>query len=364
VILVDQPVQKIHEYVDIEIEQYEGNGEELNIHAIINRFIRPFDLPNAPLLRTGIINLPGNRILLMVDMHHIIMDGISAEILAADFISLYNEEELTPLRLQYKDFSEWKLHGKVREAIDKQGTYWLKEFAGEIPVLNLPWDYKRGSSKSFSGDKFGFKLPRETVKPLRMLASKEGCTMFMLILAIYNILLAKICDSEDIIIGTLLSGRNHEDLKKVIGLFVNTLPLRNFPKRDISFVEFLKSVKKRTLEAYENQDYQFLDLVDKLQLERDITRNPLFDVMFFFENEDEKLLEMHKNTDTKLKLKQYNYTNNLISKLDLTLTGREVGEDLFFTFEYSTKLFEKATIERFFRYFLEIPGYVIKKKKN
>jgi non-ribosomal peptide synthetase component F len=170
----------------------------------------------------------------------------------------------------------------------------------------------------------------------------------MVLLSIYYILLSKISGREDIVTGTPTAGRLHADLEPVIGMFVNTLPLRNYPEGGKSFREFLQEVKTRTLEAFDNQDYQLEELIKKLGVSRDMSRSPLFDVMFSMQN-----LEMGGGEFRELKLTTFEQKNKT-SKFDLILIGVEVQDKLVFSLEYSTKLFKKGTAERFTGYYKEI----------
>ena len=173
----------------------------------------------------------------------------------------------------------------------------------------------------------------------------------MVLLAIFNVMLARISGQEDIVVGTGIEGRRHEDLRDIIGMFINTLPIRNFPQGEKTFIEFLREVKKTTLRAFDNQEYQFEDLVEKVAPDRDATRNPLFDVSFQLQNIELPTLEI-----TGMKLMPYNNVKR-ISKFDLTLWAFETGEILNFAIEYSTKLFKEETIEWFARHFKDILSF-------
>ncbi|MCP5050981.1 MAG: polyketide synthase, partial [bacterium] len=164
---------------------------------------------------------------------------------------------LPGLRFQYKDYSEWLNRESMKQALKKQEEYWLKEYEGEVPVLNLPIDYSRPSVWSFEGNATGFELGEEETGALNKLARSEGVSLFIVLLAIYNIFLAKISGQEDIVVGIVTAGRNHPHMERIIGLFVNTLALRNYPAGEMGFKAFLHQVKGRTLKSLENQDYPF-----------------------------------------------------------------------------------------------------------
>ncbi len=352
-IVNDTPVQVVHNEVEFEIDKsfaelFQKRLPEGPPEAIIKSFIHPFDLACAPLLRVGLVKNTDGSYLLLVDMHHIISDGVSSEILVKEYQSLYNEEELPPLRLQYKDFSEWQNGEREKGRFQRQEEFWLKEFAGEIPVLGLPTDYPRPLIQSFEGNSLNFEISAEGTRYLNAVALQGGATLFMVLVAVFNILLAKLSGQEEIIIGTPIAGRRHEDLEKIIGMFVNTLALRNYPAGDRTFREFLQNIKEKLLMVFENQEYPFEELVDKLEVKRDTGRNPLFDVMFVLQN-------MNTVNMPSTDVGGETYANmSRAAKFDLTFNAVELGGKLFFSIQYCTKLFKQETIERFSRCFKKI----------
>ncbi|MCK4764999.1 MAG: non-ribosomal peptide synthase/polyketide synthase, partial [Candidatus Aminicenantes bacterium] len=350
-LIAGEPVQAIHSpaEIDFEIAYLEGAAPEAH------DFIRPFDLSQAPLLRVGLIKEGEANHILQLDMHHIISDGISAGLFVQDFMSLYNGEELPLLKIQYKDFSEWQNKRKDSEILQKQEAYWLEEFAAEIPVLNLPTDFPRPVVQSFAGKSLTFEMGREETEKLKTLALATGSTLYMVLLSLYNILLSKLSGQEDIVVGSPVSGRTHGDLEQVIGIFINTLALRNYPAGEKSYREFLEELGKRTLAAFDNQEYQFEDLVEKAAVERDAGRNPLFDVLFVLQNMAAAAVEIPG-----LKLTPYEYEKTT-SKFDLTFNVVELAaaeRGLHFTVTYCSDLFKAGTIKRFIGYFRAITAAV------
>jgi acyl carrier protein len=344
-----KPFQVVHEGVEFEIEYY---CTKRGVNEIIRDFIRPFDLAGAPLMRVGLMRIDNLEHMLMVDMHHIITDGRSMGILIREFMKLYSfpdaDEELPPLPVQYKDFSEW-LHSEPQGKLTReQEAYWLREFEGEIPVLDLLTDYPRGRERNIAGSVVYFKLGEKETRDLRQLAKEEDVTMYMLLLAIYNVFLSRLSSQEEIIVGTPAAGRRHADLGPLIGMFVNTLALRNYPGENKTFREFLQEIKERTLAAFENQDYPFEDLAEKVADNRDASRNPLFDVMFTMQNLGLPELEIPG-----VRLKPYGYETPA-AKFDLVLTGIETGDHMDFRFEYDTSLFKEEIIIDFANYYNEI----------
>jgi amino acid adenylation domain-containing protein len=353
------PVQVVHDYVSFNVEYYDQEDEKKNTRSeerIVKDFIRSFDLIGAPLLRVGIIKQTEGNSILMVDMHHIISDGTSIGIFIKEIMALYHGKQLPELRIQYKDFAEWEQRLVKSGEMEKQQVYWLRVFEEPAPVLNLPIDYLRPSIQSFEGTSLSFSLSTGETETLKRIAGEENASLYMILLAIFNIFLSKLSGQEDIIVGTPIAGRRHSDLENVIGMFVNTLAMRNYPNAEKTFIEFLKSVRERTLEAFENQDYQFEDLVEKVVLTRDTSRNPLFDVLFALQNVEISTVEIPG-----LKIKPYRQESKT-SKFDLSLFAVEAGSQLVFAFEYNTKLFKKETIERLMEDFLQIISVLIEDK--
>ena len=311
-----------------------------NIEETIKAFIRPFDLSKAPFLRVGLIKTSETRYYLLFDMHHIISDGVSMSILTKEFMSLYDGQKLAEQRIQYKDFSEWQNEYLKSAAMKEQEKYWLEQFSGEIPLLNMPLDYMRPPIQSFAGGRVEFKLNQEMTKELNNLARISGATLYMILLSAINIVLSKYTGQADIIVGSPISGRGHADLADIIGMFINTLAMRNYPESGKTYAEFLKEVKETALKAYENQNYQFEELVEKMELQRDMSRSPLFDVMFVLQNMEIRKLEIEG-----LKLTEYN-TDQTQAKFDLTFIAIESDGEILFKIEYATSLFKRETIER------------------
>ncbi len=346
----DEPVQRIHDPGDIEFNfEYYGAGKRQEaIDNIIESFIRPFDPGKAPLIRAGLIRTGVESHILMIDIHHIVFDGTSMMIILREFAALYALEKLPPLPIQYKDFSEWLNSEKKRTSIKAQEVYWLRQFAGEIPVLEIPCDYSRPAVQSFAGNSLDFSLSSKETEVLQELAGKEGATMYMLLLSVLNLLLAKLSGQEDIVVGTGIAGRNHVEVQDTVGIFVNTLAMRNYPRSEKRFSDFLHEVKERTLQAFSNREYQFEDLIDQVDITRDVSRNPLFDVMFVFQNMEFTGIEIPG-----LQITPYKYERHT-TIFDLNVQAYEANGELKFVIDYCTELFKEKTIRRFIYYFKRI----------
>ncbi len=343
----DEVMQRIETKAFFSMEyKEESNGE--NIEKIVKSFVRPFDLENGNLFRVMLLKVKEKKHILLLDVHHIISDGISMKILMEEVVAFYENEEVKPLRIQYKDYALWQNAMTKKPSFQKQEKYWLEIFKGEIPVLNITTDYKRPKIQSFEGDSIQFEIKKEWAEKLKKLGKENDATLYMVLLTIYNLLLAEYSGQEDIIVGSPIAGRDHPDLENVMGMFVNTLAMRNYPKKDKSFIKLLKEVKENALKAYENQDYQFEVLVEKLNIKRDMSRNPLFDTLFSLENIEGKEINI-KGLSFKPCSREMN-----IAKFDLTLEAQEKEETILFHFEYATKLFKKETIERLKNHFINI----------
>nr|WP_278046393.1 condensation domain-containing protein [Clostridium beijerinckii] len=341
----DKIVQRLDNSYEFKLED---TKETEDIETSINKFIRAFKLDKAPLFRVELVENKGKSYL-FIDMHHIISDGVSMSILVKEITELYNGEMLKPLRLQYKDFAAWQNNFLKSEEMKIQEEYWINTFSDEIPILNMPNDYERPVIQSFEGDSVSFEVDEKITESLRKLARETGSTMHMVLLSAFNILLSKYSGQEDIVIGTPIAGRTHADLQGIMGIFVNTLALRNKPEGNKKYLDFLKEVKENALNAYENQSYQFEELVEKLDIRRDTSKNPLFDVMF-------DLSDTVTEEDIKLDgvlLKQYK-KKNIISKFDLTLNALEKEKTLEFNLEYCTKIFKKETVERISNHYIKV----------
>nr|WP_314464359.1 non-ribosomal peptide synthetase [uncultured Clostridium sp.] len=341
-----KPLQNIAEESLVNIKYEKLTGYELK--DVLENFIQPFSLNQGPLLRVQILEETLKKYIVMFDMHHIITDGVSLEILTEEFIALYRGNVLENRAIQYKDYSEWQANLHKSGEMKKQEEYWLSIFKNEIPVLNMETDFKRPAIQSYEGASMNFKLGEHLTKELNSFAQKTESTMYMLLLSAVNILLSKYSGQEDILIGCPVAGRSHHDLDGAVGLFVNTLVMRNYPSGNKNYLDFLKEVKENALKAYENQDYQFEELVEKLKLRRDISRNPMFDVMFSIDN-----ISKTDRKFTDVTVKQYE-SERTISKFDLTFSAVELKHDILIDIEYATKLFRPETILRSKRHFMKI----------
>ncbi len=345
--------QKVSDDFDFQITLSKLSEHKTN--EFVDSFITPFDLRDEkePLLRVGLLEKSPTEHLLIMDSHHIVMDGASRFIIREEFNKLMNEESIEPLKLQYKDYAEWQNSEEQKALADKEKSFWLKEFSGEVEPLELPIDFTRPVQRNNEGDVIRFEIGQEETKKLKSIAAADGTTIYTVLVAVINVLLSKLSNQEDVVIGTPVAGRQHADLENLIGMFVNTLCLRNYPEGQKTFKEFLSEVKGKTLDCLQHQSYPFEELVTELKIARDTSRNPLFDVMFVYQNYEEA---KNETEGLVFKPEQFNHTS---SRFDMTLLAVDDADQLFLRLIFSTELFNKETVQRFVSYLKNIVTSII-----
>jgi amino acid adenylation domain-containing protein/non-ribosomal peptide synthase protein (TIGR01720 family) len=310
-----------------------------------------FDLSQAPLLRSTLLQLADNDFVLLLTMHHIISDGWSIGILIQEIVQLYTAftqgqcSPLATLPIQYGDFAAWQRQWLQGEVLESQLAYWKQQLTGELPTLELPSDRPRPAVQSFQGATRSLQLPLDLSTALKTFSQEQGTTLFITLLTAFKTLLHRYTQQEDILVGSPISNRNRAELEGLIGCFVNTLVFRTNLSGNSSFQTVLKRVREVALCAYAHQDVPFEKLVDELQPERDLSHNPLFQVMFVLQNAPMPDLELPDLTVSTLDI------DSKTSTFDLTLTVIETPIGLSCSCEYNTDLFETATINRMLRQF-------------
>ncbi len=319
---------------------------------------RPFDLMQGPLFRAIWLQLTPNDQLLFTTMHHIISDGWSVGILAQELRVLYQafsrgaSAPLQELPIQYADFALWQqqwLQGDVWEA---QMGYWRQQLAG-LPSLSLPTDYPRPAVPTYRGESELFVLPETLAKALQQLSNEEGVTLFMFLLAAFQLLLARYTGQEDIAVGSPIANRNHYQTEKLMGLFVNTLVLRTDLSGNPTFRELLARVREVTLSAYDHQELPFEKLVEELRPERVLNRNPLFQVLFIFNK------AVAENSSSTIFDARPVKMENGLAEFDLTLSVVDTKDGLIGSLEYTIDLFNAETIERMVGHFQELLASIV-----
>ena len=337
-------VQRVHDQVEVDFEYVDFRGQKQEkIEHLMAEFVKPFALEKASQLRAKLINMEAYHLLLF-DMHHIINDGMSMTILINEFQALYNGENLEPLTHQFKDYSEWM----KKKDLSQQKAYWLGEFSDEIPVLDLPLDYVRPKIQSYKGAIIGSETGKELGGKIKELARQTGTTEYMVFLASTMVLLGMYANQEDVVIGSPISGRTHQDTEKMLGMFVNTLAMRGRPEKEKSFKRLLTEVKASSLKAFEFQEYPFEELVENVNIKRDLSRSPLFDVMLTLQNNEEAEFKMDEV------LSEHTGGTSTVAKFDLTFSIREIEGSFEIALEYCSALFKKETVELMLEHFIEL----------
>ncbi|MGK3964938.1 amino acid adenylation domain-containing protein [Sorangium sp. So ce118] len=306
---------------------------------------RPFDLEEGPLLRASLFRLAPDEHALLITLHHIASDGWSLGVLARELTAAYEalarEEEppLRPLPVQYADYAVWQRQELTPEVLQAEREIWRQRLDGAPPIA-LPTDRPRPAARSSRGRTHRFALPRDLAAALRRRSQELGATLFMTLLAAFEALLHRHSGQEDFCVGTPVAGRGRTELEPLIGLFVNTLVLRARLDGDPTFEELVGRVKADALEAYAHQDLPFELVVDALAVERDLSRNPLFQVMFALQNVPPPALALPgvEVSPVELDMEQ--------ARFDLTLFLTESGEAIDGAIEFDLDLFDPATIAR------------------
>jgi bacitracin synthase 3 len=334
-------VQRIR--ADIKVDFKYIQESEKTETELLGEFVKPFDLEMAPLLRVLLVQ-KGDKYLFCLDIHHIISDGMSIGNFMRELSDLYNNELSNHDIRQYKDYSEWMK--KVN--LEEQKKYWIRTFTDEIPVLDIPTDYIRSKKQSFLGSMVGVILNVELSEKIKRMAKTAGATEYMVFLSAAMILLSKYSHQEDIIIGSPVSARTHKDTEKMLGMFVNTLAMRGKPQNNIRYKDFLNEIKDICLKAYENQEYPFEELIEEINLIRDLSRNPLFDVMLALQNNEQPRCFFGEVEA------EYINQNTSVAKFDLTFNICEENHSFEVMLEYCTELFTEETIKRMLSHYTEI----------
>lgn len=338
-------------------------GEEDALTTLIKTHIsQPFDLASGPLLRANLYKTGEHSWVFSYVMHHIISDGWSMEVLTKELMKLYNAyvaghpDPLSPLAVHYKDYAVWQLASMEKESAQQHKAYWLKQFEGELPILDLPSDKLRPAVRTYNGAVEKTHISPELTKGLNALCNATGSTLFMALLAAVKTLLYQYSGQEDIIIGSPVAGREHSDLENQIGCYVNTLALRTQFSGKNSYLQLLSLVKQVTLAAYEHQDYAFDEIVDALQLKRDTSRSPLFDVLLILQQRIDDITI--NNGFSGLKIQSFSNTQQH-SKFDLQFAFAEHDGGLEFRLIYNTDIYRAATIRQLVRHFNQLLEAII-----
>ncbi|MCW5317886.1 amino acid adenylation domain-containing protein [Nostoc sp. KVJ3] len=316
--------------------------------------IEPFNLESEALIRATLLVLSHTQQWLLVCMHHVVSDGWSIGVFVEELTTLYNAysqgqlSPLLPLPIQYADFALWQRQWLQGEVLKSQLSYWKQQLANAPTFLPLPTDRPRPAVQTFNGAYLEFALSSELTQQLVQLSQKQGVTLFMTLLAVYNTLLYRYTGQEDILVGTPIANRDRSEIEGLIGFFVNTLVMRTEILGDRSLNELLPRIREMALSAYAHQDLPFEMLVEALQPERDLSHTPLFQVMFVLNNASTSEVELTGLSVSELPIE------SAIAKFDLTLSMENTSTGLVGGWDYNTDLFDSSTIERMTRHFVTL----------
>jgi amino acid adenylation domain-containing protein len=332
-------VQIIAEHAPFHLNRMSLPIEQLS--EIADNLSHTFIVEQAPLLRADWIDWSDGRTMLYIQLHHLIADGMSLGLLVRDLNALLMDDPLEPLRLQYKDYSEWLLTGSAEQGgqAAQAEAHWLRRFEGFSSRSDLPIDYTRPAMRQFAGDTIAIQWNQDLVADMQSLAIKCDATVHLTLLAAYYVLLAQTTGENDWTVGSLHSGRSHPDAAEMVGMFVHTLAHRQIVPQDMPFNKFVGQVKRNVMDDYTFSDYPFETLVRKLGI-RDTSRNPLFDTMFVLQN-----LEIPLLTSGELALTPFRLEERL-TRFDLVLQAWDNNDGMLLWITYATALFHRDTVER------------------
>ncbi|HYE57942.1 MAG TPA: condensation domain-containing protein, partial [Rhodothermales bacterium] len=351
------PVQIISEFEPITLEVVElghlpeAEGEAQARVMAAEEARQPFVLSEGELMRVKVLRLSEQHHWVLCTMHHIISDGWSMGVLVNELSALYlaysqgRPSPLPELPVQYADFAQWQRERLSGEALEAQLDYWKQQLAGIRSTLDLPTDRPRPALQTFAGATQQFKLREGVTEGLRALSQRENTTLFMTLLAAFQTLLARYTQQDDIVVGTPIAGRNRSEIEGLVGFFANTLALRGNLSGDPTFRELMERTSEVALGAYAHQEVPFERLVEELQPERDLSRNPLFQVMFAVQNAPGGDLDLKGLTLYRVEL------GSRTTRFDVECHMWERGEALSGFFIYNTDLFDEATIRRMVEHF-------------
>ncbi|NFF81599.1 amino acid adenylation domain-containing protein [Clostridium botulinum] len=342
-----EPRQVIKKEVDFNITLTDYSNrykneilEKEKIRNLKKEFMIIFNLEEVPLLKVDLIKVGESRYLLLMQMHHIICDGTSQELLKYKLSLILNNKNLNKSNIKYSDYSIW-LNKKIQsEHMKKMKKFWLDIFNDNIPVLDVPADFNRPAIRTSKGDNIIYFLDKNLSKAIRKFSSNQSKSVYVIMLTAFAALLSKYTSQENIVIGSILSSRAHPDIEKMIGVFINTIPLKICIDQEKTFNEILMQVSNFFFKVMENQEYPFEEIVKDLKIKPSLSRNPIFDVMFIMQNMNTYDLKI-RNAITKGLL-----IGDNVSKYDITLNVIDNDESICLNFEYATDLFTKSRIER------------------
>jgi len=332
----------------IDLRKYDDKENVLK-NKITQSRSRAFHLEEGPLLRACLYRISDRQWVFDVVMHHIISDGWSMDILIRELLMLYQARckrvstRLPPLSIRYVDYAAWQQSRLQHD--HRHRDYWLRQFEGELPVLQLPGDYARPSAVTYNGHRIETRMDKGHVMALKTLVREQGCTLFMGLLALINALLFRYTSQHDIVIGSPIAGREQGGLEEQVGLYMNTLALRTGLTHATSFIHLLAEVRETVLGAYAHQAYPFDALVEALHIRRDKSHHPLFDIMMAFRQDEAGDLSFDTG-DGRLEVAEYRMTDDTPSKFDIFFNFIDQAGELRLQLTFNTDIYKTETIRR------------------
>ncbi len=358
-----EPIQKVADAIafslpEIDLCHLSDEQQQTEVQKLSQQEAQlSFDLGQAPLLRAKLLHLHTESIL-VINLHHLVGDGWSIKVLVQELSTIYQafcagkSSQLPQLAVQYTDFVYWQRNWLQGEVIEKYLAYWKQQLGGNLPVLQLPTDRPRPPIQTFRGAQQKFVLSTTLTESIKQLSQQEGATLFMTLLAAFQTLLYRYTGQEDILVGSPIANRNRAELDQLIGCFVNTLVLRTNLEGNPTFTELLGRVRKVAIEAYNHQDLPFEKLVEALQPNRDLSYNPLFQVMFVLHNPAANSIWKTEELETGT------------AKFDICLSMIDSEEGLTGFIEYSTDIFNPDTINRLLVHFQTLLESIVAKPQD
>lgn len=350
--------QKVKDKIEIKIELEQANEGEI-FHKY-KEFVKPFNLEQAPLIRFKLVKINLNKYVLLFDMHHIISDGSSINILINELSKIYNGEDLVNNDWNYIDYSEFENENLTNGYYDSKKEYWLSQFEEKIESLNMNYDYSKNDFKSYNGAKVHEKISNEVYEKIKEFSKENKITPYMIFLAVYYILISRYTSQENIVIGTPVVNRNKSEFKNIIGMFVNDIPMKSHIDNEDTFISYVNKVKDLCLNSFEHADYPNGEIISLLKQYGKIDSNKLFDTMFIYQNSGLSMPKFNK-----IEVIPYMVDSD-ISKYDFSL---EVMPDFnnreyILNLEYATDLFKKSTMQKFLKHYNNILIYVLNNKQT
>ncbi|MEO8110617.1 MAG: amino acid adenylation domain-containing protein [Ginsengibacter sp.] len=354
------PEESLFQLKEINLQ---GNPGAARVIAEAKEFelAHSYDLVKGPLFRVTLFNLSGEQNVLLFSIHHIISDGWSKAILINEILNLYktyssgSPDNLAALPVQYKDYAAWHT-----SHIKNQQKYWSDIFQDAIPVMDFPTDFERPKTVSFLGESLHSTIPESLAQNLHKLATSHNMSLNNLLFSLYALLVSQYCEQDDVVVGSLSSGRSHSDIENLIGAFINFLPVRISPDKELTLFEFLEKSNQSLIEAYNHQDYPFDLMVNEMIKQRDFSRNPFFDTMVNFHSENG--LKINNSSvenaisDFGISIKPYESGEEDLyqSVLDFKLDIEPSVDSLQLFLSYNSRLYSRERMETFLGNFIKL----------